>query len=215
MSSTTRNINDTLRYLNVGLPEDILRRKLHGDLEGAIRLIDLHLGRENLTEAMRCCLIAQRELILRLPLDYPYTRQEALDIVREHIPDFSEEEFDHRVDQGKIGWIYLKGEMRFFNRFFASMCKSEPPFALRAGVKTYGAESAQKGSKEEGRIDRAMRMMREEGSLSNRIRIRATLRVKDEVFTPGMFVRAHLPIPSACDQQSEIKIEAKIGRAHV
>ena len=26
--------------------EDILRRKLYGDLEGAIRLIDLHLGRE-------------------------------------------------------------------------------------------------------------------------------------------------------------------------
>ena len=37
------NINDTLRCLNIGLPEDILRRKMHGDLEGAIRLIDQRL----------------------------------------------------------------------------------------------------------------------------------------------------------------------------
>lgn len=201
------NINDTLRYLNIGLPEDILRRKMYGDLEGAIRLIDLRLDSDNIPQALRCCLIAQRELMNRLPLDYTYTRQQALDIVREHIPDFTEEEFDQRVDQGKIGWIYLNGEMRFFNRFFQSMCKSEPSFATRAGVTTYGAESAQKGTKEEGRIDRAIRIMEEKGSLTNRIRIRASLRVKDEFFSPGMFVKAHLPIPAACEQQSEIIIE--------
>ena len=28
------NKNDTLQYLNVGLPEDILRRKLWGDFNG-------------------------------------------------------------------------------------------------------------------------------------------------------------------------------------
>lgn len=210
------NINDTLRYLNIGLPEDILRRKMHGDLEGAIRLIDQRLESDRIPDALRCCMIAQRELMCRLPLDYTYTRQQALDIIREHIPDFTEEEFDQRVDQGKIGWIYLKGEMRFFNRFFQSMCKSEPSFAQRAGVTTYGAESAQKGSKEEGRIDRAMRIMREKGSLTNRIRIRASMRVKDEVFTPGMFVRAHLPLPSACEQQSEIVIEKMFPeQAHI
>ena len=40
------NINDTLKYMRVGLPEDILRRKLHGDFDGAIRLIDRRLARE-------------------------------------------------------------------------------------------------------------------------------------------------------------------------
>lgn len=43
--------------------------------------------------------------------------------------------------------------------------------------------------------------------MTNRIRIRATVQVKDECFTPGMFVRAHLPIPSACQQQRDIRIE--------
>ena len=31
--------NNLLSYLNIGLPEDILRMKLHGDFDGAVRLI--------------------------------------------------------------------------------------------------------------------------------------------------------------------------------
>ena len=200
-------INETFQYLNTGLPEDILRRKLYGDFEGAVRLIDRRLSKEHLPHALRCCLLAQREMILRLPEDYPYSRAEALGILREYIPDFTEEEFDQRVDDGKIGWVYVHGEMRFFNRFFQTMCKSEPEFAVRAGISMSGAESAVKGSKGDGRLDRCMRIMKEKGSICNRIRIRASLRIKEEFFTPGMFVRAHLPIPAACEQQSEIRIE--------
>jgi transglutaminase-like putative cysteine protease len=55
--------------------------------------------------------------------------------------------------------------------------------------------------------------MQEQGSITNRIRIRATVKLKDEFFTPGMFIRAHLPIPSACQQQKDIQIE-HISPAH-
>lgn len=200
-------INDTFRYLHVGLPEDILRRKLYGDFEGAIRLIDRRLENEATPEALRSCLLAQREMMLRMPEDYPYTREEALAVLREHIPDFTEEEFNERVDAGKIGWIYRNGKIHFFNRFFQTMCKAEPAFAVRAGVRLSGVESAGKGSAGEERLTRCARLMRERGSLSNRIRIRASLRIKDEVFEPGMSVRVHLPIPAACEQQREIVIE--------
>lgn len=133
------------------------------------------------------------------PADYPLTRADALAEVRAHIPDFTEAEFDERMDAGKIGWLYIGGEMRFFDRFFSAMCKAEPAFAARAGVKLYGVESvtAEEG---EGRLDRVHRRMRENGKIANRIRIRASVRVKDEVFTPGMFVRVHLPLPAACEQ---------------
>ena len=69
------NVNETLRYLNIGLPDDILRRKTYGDFEGAIRLIDRRLAMDNVPKALRCCLIAQREMILRLPPEYPYDRE--------------------------------------------------------------------------------------------------------------------------------------------
>ena len=201
------NINDTFRSLIVGLPEDILRRKLHGDFEGAIRLIDQRLIRDDQPKGLRDCLMAQREMILRTPADYPLTRQQALALVREYIPDFTEEEFDQRIDAGKIGWIYIDGEMRFFNRFFQTMCKAEPAFAKRAGVTTYGVESAQKGSKADSLVDRTRKKMMEQGSVSNRIRICARVKLNDDQFTPGMFIRAHLPIPCDCEQQRDIRIE--------
>ena len=65
-----------------------------------------------------------------------------------------------------------------------------------------------KGSRGDLRLNRAMEIMKEKGSLSNRIRIRASVKVKDSAFTPEMFVRVHLPIPAACDQQSDIRIES-------
>ncbi len=199
-------INDHFRYLNIGLPEDILRRKLYGDFKGAIRLIDRRLSQGNITDALRSCLIVQREIILRAPLDYPYSKEDALNILREHIPDFTEAEFDERVDAGKIGWIYIDGEMRFFNRFFQSMVKVDPEFAARANQSLPGAES-NVNKNEKIHLDRCIEIMKEKGSMTQRIRIRASMRVKDEVFEKGMFIRAHLPIPAACEQQSKITIE--------
>ena len=90
-------INDHFRYLNIGLPEDILRRKMHGDFEGAIRLIDRRLDDESTPQALRSCLIVQREIISRVEADYPYTKEESIAIIREHIPNFEETEFDERM----------------------------------------------------------------------------------------------------------------------
>ena len=187
------NINDSFRYLNIGLPEDILRRKLYGDFEGAVRLIDRRLARDDTPKGLRACLTAQREMILRTPADYPYTRETALARLRNYIPDFTEEEFDERVDAGKIGWIYIDGEMRFFARFFESMCKVEPAFAVRAGVQTAGVEAS---GQQKNHLDRVMEIMREKGSMACRIRIRATVKLKDEHFTAGMLLRAHLIRPA-------------------
>lgn len=201
------DVNDTFRSLNVGLPEDILRRKIFGDFEGAIRLIDRRLDCPDLPRGLRDCMTAQREMMLRTPPDYPFTREQALARVREHIPDFSEAEFDRLVDDGKIGWIYYQGEPHYFARFFETMCKADHQFARRAGVELHGVESVAGVAGKEDRLARCTRLMTERGSLSNRIRIRASLRLKDELFTPGMFLRAHLPIPAGCEQQSGIVIE--------
>ena len=128
------NINDTLQYLNIGLPDDIARRKAWGDFEGAIRLIDLRLAQDNLSEPMRACLTAEREIICRIPQNYPFDRAAALAVVRGHIPNFTEEEFDERVDAGKISWLYVNGEMHFLDRFFETVFAADLPIAI--SVKT-------------------------------------------------------------------------------
>ena len=138
------NLHETISYMNMGLPEDILRRKLHGDFDGAIRLIDRRLARTDTPQALRYCLTAHRESLLRLPENYPYTREEAMAKLCSHVPGFTDQEFDDWVDSGKLGWIYSGGEPRYFNRFFETMCKTEPAFALRAGVRLAGGERDRK-----------------------------------------------------------------------
>lgn len=202
------NENNLLSYLNIGLPEDVLRMKLHGDFDGAVRLIDKKLENHVLPKPLRYCLMAEREMILRMPSDYPFTKEEAFQKIRQYIPDFSKEEFESHIASGQIRWIYVNGEMRIFDRFFESMCKSMPEFRKRTTFTLGGAESAGKGSPGDLRLNRAMKIMKEKGSLSNRIKIRASVKVKDSAFTPGIFVRVHLPIPAACEQQSDIRIES-------
>ena len=198
------NINDTLAFQNVGLPEDILRLKHHGDYDKAIALIDFRLQEENLPQCLRHCLQVQREMMVRMPVEFPYSYEEALAIIREHIPDFSLEEFNRIIAERKIRWSYVNGEFRIFNRFFSSLVKAYKGFAQRANQTLPGVESAVGGVP---LLDYSMQTMKKKGFMANRIRIRATAKVKDEVFEPGMFVRVHLPIPSACEQQSDIRIE--------
>ena len=198
------NINDTLRFQNVGLPEDILRMKHHGDYDNAIKLIDIRLQDENLPQCLRYCLEVQREMMVRMPVEFPYTYDDALTIIREHIPDFTKEEFDRIIAQRKIRWAYVNGEFRIFNRFFSSLVKAYVGFAARAGQTLPGVESAVGGVP---LLDYSMQKMKENGSMTNRIHIRATAKVKDDVFKPNMFVRVHLPVPSTCEQQSDIRIE--------
>ena len=197
-------INETLQFQNVGLPEDILRMKQHGDFDNAIKLIDIRLRDENLPRCLRHCLQVQREMMVRMPVEFPYSYDEALAIIRQHIPDFTKEEMDWLIAQRKIRWSYVNGEFRIFNRFFSSLVKAYAGFAKRANQTLPGVESAVGGIP---LLDYSMMKMKESGSMTNRIRIRSTMRVKDEVFEKGMFVRAHLPIPSACQQQSDIRIE--------
>ena len=72
------NINDTFQYQNVGLPEDIQFHKNHGNFSEAIRLIDLRLSKDNIPNVLRYSLQVHREILVRLPDEFPYSKEEAL-----------------------------------------------------------------------------------------------------------------------------------------
>ena len=202
------NVNELYTYTQFGLPEDILRRKLHGDFAGAIWLIDRRLAERNLTECLRGSLLAQKRICQMLPAEFPYSPSDALRIIREHIPDFTQQELDALIEERRIRWIYVNGEIRIFDRFFSSLCKAIPAFGQRAGVALPGVESTQNGASALTLLDKTHEQMRRDGSMTTQIRIRATVKLKEEHFHSGMFLRAHLPIPKACPQQQNIKIES-------
>lgn len=193
------NKNDAFRYLHVGIPEGIQRKKFYGDFEGAIQDIDKLLSATDLPSAMRQCLTAEKEMIRRLPEDFPYSKAEAVALVRRSILDFSEEEFDQWESDFRIRWIYINGEKRYFDRFFESLCKTDPGIAGRAGCATT--------PRNEKYFKEAAAYMKENGFLEKRFHCRSSLQLKETAYKAGEEVWACLPIPCACDSQSEITIE--------
>lgn len=193
------NVNDTFRYLHMGIPERIRQKKDHGDFAGAIEDIDQLLMREDLPFAMRQCLTAEREMIRRFPEDFPYSKEEAIALVRKSISDFNEEEFDQWERDFRIRWIYVNGEKRYFDRFFESLCKTDVEIAGRAGGATV--------PRNERYFKEAAEIMRKEGVLEKKFHCRASVQLKDTTFARGQNITAVLPLPCACDSQSEIRIE--------
>lgn len=178
--------------LNDDLPGDIARRKAAGDLEGAIRLIDARLARGDQPDLLQR-LRAERRRLELLPADYPLTREEAISQVRAEWPEFTGEQFDALVEDGRIDWRYIHGEPRFHSRFLASLRLY--PY-LAPGLKQEQEDTAFR--------DEILAKMRAEGGVTARITLRAKLKPADGI--TGKRYQAWLPIPADCPQQSEIEI---------
>lgn len=180
-------------HLNDRLPGDIARRVAMGDTEGALRLINARLeGGQQPELAPR--LRVEKLRLSRLSADYSLDREEALAALRAEWPDVTEEQFDALVDGGRIDWRCVDGQVKYHNRFVSS---------LRLYPKlTPGMRRGPDAPTEER--DAVLARMRQEGSLTARITIKAAIRPADGV--EGSRFQAWLPIPAACPQQSEIEI---------
>lgn len=197
------NPNKMFSYLHLGVPQDVQRLMIAGDMQGTFAAIDRYLNNPAVPQEMKYALSAQREMLSRLPADYPLNKGQALALVQEKIPDFTQEELDALEQAGRIDWIYLEGEIHYFGRFFETLCKTDAQFARRAGVAT-GADGQDAG---QGLLDQTITQLREKEVLTHRIRCRASVRIEDSVFLPQHSVRAYLPLPCRCEGQDEIKIE--------
>ncbi|MBR3797240.1 MAG: transglutaminase domain-containing protein [Clostridia bacterium] len=189
------NIEACVNSLSMPLPEDILKRKWAGDLEGAIRAIDMRLERW-LPDMLRARLECEKERIRRLPTQYPFNRAQALEKLRELIKvDVTEEQFDALELAGWVDFIYLNGEKRYFVRFHRGMLKG-------------GALDHLTGKEPDPArpyLDEMIRTMKEKGEMKRRITLEASVGVDDDAFVPGEYL-AHLPFPVADAQQSEVEL---------
>ena len=201
------NENHRFRNLNMGLPDDILRYKIFGDYEEAMRAIDFRISKGDLNQELEDSLLVQREIMRRLPNEYPFSKEEALGLLQKHISDFTLEEFKEYVLKGKIDWIYVRGEPHYFARFFESLMKTDSDFASRVKTDDYPSTGIDRMSNSQSAFSDVRKEMLAKGNSAKRIRIHASLQLKDEFYRRGQKVRVHLPIPAACDQQSDIRIE--------
>lgn len=186
------DINLCVDSLSMPLPEDILKRKWAGDLDGALKAIDMRLE-QKLPSMLRARLECERERIRRLPTQYPWNRKEAVKKLQEIDPELTEADFDALELAGRIDFIYIGREKRYFVRFHRTLIKAAD-FMCRLG-KTVDPSNSW--------LDPMIDEIIENGSLTRRITLDASVYVEPEDFVPGEYL-VHLPFPAATAQQSDI-----------
>ena len=185
-------LDDRVRSLSMPLPEDILKRKWGGDLEGAIRAIDLRLETE-LPDLLRARLVCERERIRRLPTQYPWNREQAIAKMQELAPKMTEADFDALELAGRIDFIFINGEKRYFVRFHRTIVKAAELAHIHGRTVNPVSEW----------LDPMVDKIIEKGELAYRITLDSALQLDADAFVPGEYL-AHLPFPAKNAQQSDI-----------
>ena len=103
-----------LSFMKVPLPEDVLKLKIYGDYAGAQKMIRYFLEEKDIPQALRKRLEIEQEVIgVMGGNEYPFTYDEALEIMTSHLRDFKKEELDHLKEISAADWIYIDGEVHF------------------------------------------------------------------------------------------------------
>ena len=147
-----KDLNACLASLNLGLPDDVRRLKEAGYYTEAIARIDAYLVEdwtktqnqpvhpagplpENPTphgvDAMRDALLAQREILRRLPLDYTVPEAQALELLQDLVRDFTPEEFRALDHAGAMDWRFVEGEKKYIHSFAETLLATHPELAAR------------------------------------------------------------------------------------
>ena len=187
-----------LENLAVELPDEVSRYEAAGDFEEAGKAIDRWLEKP-VGEAMKTRLRYEKYIIQELPKEFPDTEEEVIRKFREKLPDFSMEDLQRAERENMAEWILVDGKKHYIHSLIRNLTDKEPEIRRRLGL-------TKEVTEEDQYQQAAIREMQENGEKTVRIRLKTSIRLKDESFVPGMKVRAHLPLPAEFSQTSEVKI---------
>ena len=224
------DLNQTFLGLAAGLPDDVARLKEAGFYKEAIARIDELLAEDwtstqngadktaapNPTpwgvNSLSAAMIAQREMMRRLPSYYCLTEEQAVARMQQQVKGFTLQELRTLTAAGRVDWRFVEGERRYLDRFDQTLLATDSSFAARRLTPPEDAASAR--LRREGQA----RQMKQRGAVSAQIAIRTSIAISNKAFAAAMekarelgrsslHLRAWLPLPAACPAQSEIRLE--------
>lgn len=141
---------------------------------------------------LRARLEAERLFLHRLPRAYTLTEADAVAEMRRSVPDFTAQEWQEYLLDGKLDFIYLNGQRLYHEDTCASLLKTQRALNARA-LAPYDEQKP--------RLEAVIRQVMA-GGRAYRFRLRAVTSIADDVFAPDTRYRIHLPIPAQSMQQS-------------
>lgn len=184
---------DDFRHLDVELPPEILRLKDAGYLTQAVAACD-RLLEQNPEPSLAACVRAERYRMLETPLHFSVSRDQAIAMIREEWPEFTEEQFDDLINRKRIDWRFIDGELFVLDNFLDSLRVYPKEVPGMRPDSTDGIALRNEMLKE----------MESQNGLARVITLKASVSVPGAL--EGEAVCAWLPVAAACRQQSRVEI---------
>ena len=190
----------SLVYLQVPLPEDIEKLKGHGDFQLAQHIIDQRLE-GYLPTPLRERLLLEKEILRRIPGEYPYNEEQALQLLNEKFKNVTPEDLQKLRKDNAADWFYVEGELRFKNSFIDNIVKTRPEWAERLKRQEDLVDKEGNFSLLDGTIAE----IKEKASLVYKIHAAVFMKIKVEAHRDQL-LRLHLPLPIEYAQVKKLNI---------
>lgn len=190
---------EDLQYLQIPLPEELLKLKWYGSFDKMQKIIEFKLQKD-IPEALKKRLIHEKEIIKRMPNEYPLTYPEALEICHNNFIDFKDEELQQLQDENAVEWIYVEGQPQFRADFFDNIIKTRNDYVKRL----IDSSKNESRSANFALLNQAMKELKEKGTLSYYIKLKTGLKIN--TLASNQKVKVHLPIPIEDYQIKDFKL---------
>ena len=94
-----------LSVLSIPLPEDLMKLKWNGQFELMKEMIDLRIQKD-IPYQLKERLILEKNILDDLKKEFIYTKEEALEILRNKISDFQDREFEDLFKEGAFEFLF-------------------------------------------------------------------------------------------------------------
>lgn len=189
---------EDLASLACELPEEVLRYRMSGNLAEADEAIDRWLA-QPIAEELKTRLRVEKKFLEILPQQFPYTAAEVVKNMQEKVPSFSEKDLERLDKTGYAEWVWIEGEKHYIHNIVRNIVNEDTETVKILGI-------PEEDVKEKEMLKEEIALMKQKGRSSWKYRIRATIRLKDEEFVPGMKVRVHMPLPAKLFQVKSVTI---------
>ena len=186
------------------LPEDIARLEGAGELDEALRLIGHKLSRP-LPEMLKQRLETEKQLLLQRAAEYTLSDGALLEELKEKVEGFTPRELDEMLLGGKLDFLYVNGERRYFRRLCDSVIKTTPALQARckAGTAAFSRQALD---------DVIARMTDHDVVFRYRLQTKVFLSPEEA----GALCRVHLPVAARSMQQEAAQdLQCSVSLSHV
>jgi transglutaminase-like putative cysteine protease len=188
-----------MEFMNVKLPEEIVREEYLGNFKRTERIIDRWLKRK-LPDDLKMRLTFEKERIQILLKNYLFTEKEAIDKAKDLIEGFKEEEFYKLFEEGCIDYIVVEGEKRYEKRFLQNIGYALPEYKKRL-------KSDKNTEKSKKLLENRLQQLLN-GAKPKEYKIRAKISVKIEGEVEEDKMKVWLPFPKEEFQQRDARVIA-------